>query len=133
MKMASSDSPLVLTALSAVQDVSKHAISLANDKKMEELLHACAVLTRRVKAKQKTDAALAKLEAEDAVVAAGGTRPKRPREDNEPFHNRMVWTFVKMPWHDSQIQARLLQRLTPQDLSVLDSTCKRFHPFCVIE
>ena len=128
----------VRDAIVAAQAVVDNVLEIPLNAELKTLIRINAVIARKVAAREATEAALAKLEAEDAIVNAGG---KRPIKRKKPHDTRISIINHNWSWNLSSLAKsgeyyhfyKILSELDPRSISAMDCTCKTFHPISLTE
>ena len=91
---------LVRDAMEASRAVIDHVLEIPLDENVEALLHTNAVFARKIAARKRAEAALAKLEAEDRIVDAGGKRAVKRKKKHDTrisiINHNWSWNLISL-------------------------------------
>ena len=90
----------VRDAIVAAQAVADNVLEIPLNAELKTLIRINAVIARKVAAREATEAALAKLEAEDAIVNAGGKRPVKRKKPHDTrisiINHNWSWNLISL-------------------------------------
>jgi hypothetical protein len=140
IKMAASSSSSSLSttafvreAIVAAQAVADNVLEIPLNAELKTLIRINAVIARRITAREATEAALAELEAEDAIVNAGGKRPVKRKKPHDTrisiINHNWSWNLTSLAKSGEYYHFyKILSELDPRSISAMDAPARHSTP-----